>query len=101
MTLLGADAVNPMKSVRYWILASAIAALILLSPIVAYLMLLAAEILIDVLMEAGTRAVLTLLMIGALGWLVSRKQSPPSYGASQFEDDPSSEEPSPVPARPM
>ena len=101
MILLGADAVNSMKSVRYWTLASVIAGLILLSPIVVFLMLIAAEIVIDLVMEVGTRAVLTLLMVGALGWLVSRKQSPPSYGASQFEDDPSSEEPAPVPARPM
>ena len=90
-----------MKSVRCWILASVIAGLILLSPIVAFLMVIAAEMVIDLLMEAGTRAVLSLLMVGVLGWLVSRKQSPPSYGASQAEDDPSSEEPAPVPARPM
>ena len=90
-----------MSSVRNWAAVSAIAALILLSPIVALLMVIAAEMVIDLVMEAGARTVLSLLMVGALGWLVSRKQSPPSYGASQFEDDASSEEPASAPARPM
>ena len=89
------------SNIRDLTVASVIVGLILLSPTVAFLMVIAAEMVIDFVMEAGARTVLSLLMVGALGWLVSRKQSPPSYGASQFEDELSSEEPAPVPARPM
>jgi hypothetical protein len=64
-----------MSSVRNWAAGSAIAALILFSPIVAFLMVIVAEIQIDLLMEAGATADCT-IAAGAIGWALWRK-----YGA--------------------
>ena len=52
-------------------MASVIAALILLSPVVAFLMVIAAEVLIDALMEAGMIGV-SAVAIGAVGWVQFR-----------------------------
>ena len=52
--------------------ASVIAALILVSPIVAFLMLFAAEVLIDALMEAGVTGV-SAIAICAVGWVQFRR----------------------------
>jgi hypothetical protein len=61
-----------MNRIRYGTVASVIAALILLSPVVAFLMVILAELLIDVLTEAGTTAVCA-AAIGAVGWVLFRK----------------------------
>jgi hypothetical protein len=52
--------------------ASVIAVLILLSPIVALLAVIAAEVLIDGLMEAGVTGV-SAIAIGAVGWVQFRR----------------------------
>jgi hypothetical protein len=61
-----------MRSVRTWAVVSAIAALILLSPILALLAVIAAEVLIDGLMEAGVTGV-SAIAIGAIGWVQFRR----------------------------
>lgn len=64
-------------SVRYWTVASVIAGLTLLSPVVAFLMIIATEVLIDALMEAGT-TVVSAIAIGAVGWVLFRRFWQPS-----------------------
>jgi ABC-type dipeptide/oligopeptide/nickel transport system permease subunit len=61
-----------MTSVRYWTVASVIAGLILLSPIVALLAVIAAEMLIDGMVEAGVTGV-SAIAIGAVGWVQFRR----------------------------
>ena len=61
-----------MNCIRYWTVASVIAGLILLSPIVALLAVIAAEMLIDGLMEAGMTGV-SAIAIGAVGWVQFRR----------------------------
>jgi hypothetical protein len=61
-----------MRSVRNWGVESGIAALILLGPIVAFLMVIAAEVLIDGLMEAGVTG-MSAIAIGAIGWVQFRR----------------------------
>jgi hypothetical protein len=74
-----------MNVVRNWAAGSAIAALVLLSPVIAFLMVLAAETLIDLLMEAGTAADCT-IAAGAIGWALFRK-----YGAPPETPQPGAE----------
>ena len=71
-----------MKCVRYWTVASMIAGLILLSPIVAFLMIISAEMLIDLLMGAGTTVFYT-IAVGAVGRLLVRRFWRPSDSAAQ------------------
>jgi hypothetical protein len=63
-----------MNCIRYGTVASVIAALILLSPVVAFLMVILAELLIDVLTEAGTTAACA-VAVGAVGWVLFRRIS--------------------------
>jgi hypothetical protein len=71
-----------MSSVRNWAVGSVIAALILLSPVVAFLIVIIAELVIDFAMEAGT-AVDCTIAAGAIGWALFRKRSGTScVGAS-------------------
>ena len=63
-----------MICVRYWTVASVIAGLILLSPVVAFLMVMAAEVVIDGLMEAGITGVCA-VATGAIGWALLRSMS--------------------------
>jgi cbb3-type cytochrome oxidase subunit 3 len=62
------------RSVRYFMV-SVIAALILLSPVLAFLTILTAEMLIDLLMEAGTTLV-SAIAIGGAGWALFRRYWP-------------------------
>ena len=64
--------VAAMRSVRIWAAVSSSAALILLSPVVAFFMVIAAEVLIDGLMEAGVTGV-SAIAIGAIGWVQFRR----------------------------
>jgi hypothetical protein len=78
-----------MSSVRNWVTGLAIAALILLSPILAFLMVIVAEMQIDLLMEAGTAADCT-IAAGAIGWVLFRKyraQSEAPYSGLEREPD--------------
>jgi nitrate reductase gamma subunit len=61
-----------MGSVRNWAAGSAIAALVLLSPVVAFLTVIAAEIAVDGLMEAGATGVCA-IAIGAVGCVLFRR----------------------------
>ena len=61
-----------MGSVRNWVAGSAIATLILLSPVGAFLAVIAAEVLIDMLMEAGVTGV-SAVTIGVVGCVLFRR----------------------------
>ena len=61
-----------MNCIRYWIVASVIAGLILMGPAVAFFMILTAEVLIDALMEAGVIGV-SAIVIGGIGWVLFRR----------------------------
>ena len=64
-----------MSSVRNWTAGSAIAALMLLTPVIAFLMVIAAEVLIDFMIEARVAAV-CIAAAGAISWFVFHKRSP-------------------------
>ena len=61
-----------MSSVRDWTAGSIVGALILVSPVVAFLVIIAAETLIDALMEAGMAADCA-LAAGSTGWVLFRR----------------------------
>jgi hypothetical protein len=61
-----------MSSLPTWQL-SIIAAAVLLSPVLAFLMAIGVEILIGSLMEAGVLALLAFVGVGAIGWSLRRK----------------------------
>jgi hypothetical protein len=75
-----------MGSVRSWAAGSVVAALILLSPIIAFLMLIVAEMQIDLLMEAGTAADCT-IAVGAIGWALFHGRSLHSEIPAQSEPE--------------
>ena len=80
-----------VSNVRNWAEASAIVALILLSPIVAFLMVITAEMLIDVVIEARVTAICA-AAAGAIGWALFRKNRPrlnvePQSGQDQVCDE--------------
>jgi len=80
-----------MNGVRNWAVGSAIAALVLLSSAVAFLMVIASEMVIDFLMEARATAV-CVVVAGAIGWVLSRKRSShpepvPQSGWEQVSDE--------------
>jgi len=64
-----------MGSLPTWAV-SIIAAVVLLSPALAFLMFLAVEILIDLLNEAGVPIYFAPIVTGAVGWLLFRKLWP-------------------------
>jgi len=63
---------KPVNASRNYAFGSMIAALILLSPVVAFVMVIAAEILTDLLMVGGTSAVCA-VAAGSIGLVLSRK----------------------------
>jgi hypothetical protein len=73
-----------MSSLRTWAAGSVIVALILLSPMIAFLMVLVAEMQIDLLMEAGTRPTAP-SSPGAIGWVLYRKFWPHPKVTPQWE----------------
>jgi uncharacterized membrane protein len=64
-----------MSNLRNWALGSAILALLLVGPIVALLTGVAAEMLSDVLTQAGVAPV-CIAAAGAIGWVLLRKYQP-------------------------
>ena len=70
-----ATELRAMGSAPTWTAWSVITAVLLLSPALALLTVIAVELLIDLLMEAGTTAVCA-LAAGAIGWVLYRKRSP-------------------------
>ena len=63
---------KPVNPIRNYAFGSIITALILLSPVVAFLMVIAAEMLIDLLMVGGTSAVCAVAAAG-IGLVLHRK----------------------------
>src|SRR6516162_263108 len=63
---------KPVNPIRNYAFRSVIAALILLSPVIAFLMAIAAEMLIDLLMVGGTSPVCA-AATGGIGLVLSRK----------------------------
>ena len=63
-----------MSSIRNWAAVSAIAALILLAPVIAFLMVITAELLIDFVMEARMAAV-CVAAAGAISWFLFPRRS--------------------------
>ena len=63
-----------MSGVRNWAVGSAIAALVLLSPALAFLMGVAAEVVIDLMMEAGLAGICA-VAAGVIGWVLFRRRS--------------------------
>ena len=63
---------KPVTPIRNYAIGSVITALILLSPVVAFLMVIAAEMLTDFLMVGGTRAVFA-VAAGSIGLVLSRR----------------------------
>ena len=61
-----------MSSLPSWAQCSIIAASVLLSPALAFLMVIAAELVIDFAMEVGAAAV-CVVAAGAVGWVLLRK----------------------------
>ena len=63
---------KPINPIRNYAFGSGITALILLSPVIGFLMVIAAEMLIDLLMVGGTSAVCA-VAAGSIGLVLSRK----------------------------
>ena len=63
---------KPVNPIRYYAFGSVIMAFILLSPVIVFLMVIAAEMLIDLLMVGGTSTVCT-VAAGGIGLVLSRK----------------------------
>ena len=63
---------KPVNPIRCYAFGSVFAALILLSPVLAFLVVIAAEMLIDSLMAGGTSAVCA-IAAGGIGLVLSRK----------------------------
>jgi hypothetical protein len=61
-----------MSTLPSWAQCSIIAASVLLSPALAFLMVIAAELVIDFAMEVGAAAV-CVVAAGAVGWVLLRK----------------------------
>jgi hypothetical protein len=75
-----------MNCIRYGTAVPVIATLILLSPVVAFLMVISAEMLIDLLMGVGTAAVCA-VAVSLVGWVLFRKFWPHSDRAPQPEPE--------------
>jgi hypothetical protein len=63
---------KPVNPIRNYAVGSVITAFILLSPVIAFLIAIAAEMLIDLLMVGGTSAVCA-VAAGGIGFVLSRK----------------------------
>jgi hypothetical protein len=61
-----------LSTVRNWAVGSATAGLVLLSPIVAFLVFIATEMAIDLVMDAGA-TVIWPAVAGAMAWVLLRK----------------------------
>ena len=64
---------STMRNLPVWAPWSIITVAVLLSPVLAFLIVIAVEILIDLLVEAGEPALPALVVTGAIGWPLFRK----------------------------
>jgi hypothetical protein len=71
-----------MSILPTWATSSIAAAVVLLSPVLAFLMAIAAEILIDLLMEAGAPTLIGLAIAVGIGWFLCRKLWPRMGGGA-------------------
>ena len=78
---------KPVNPIRNYAFGSAIAALILLSPVFAFLVVIAAEMLIDLLMVGGTNAICA-VAAGGIGLVLSRKRWRRPQVVHQSEPEP-------------
>jgi hypothetical protein len=62
-----------MSSLPLWVPLSIIAAVVLLSPVLAFLTAIAVEILVGLLVEAGAPVLPAFVAAGAIGWPLLRK----------------------------
>ena len=62
-----------MRNLPTWAPLSIIAVVVLLSPVLAFLMAIAVEILIGLMVEAGAPVLPALVATGAIGWPLFRK----------------------------
>jgi len=62
-----------MRRLPAWARSSIVASVVLLSPVLAFLMAIAVEILIGLLLETGAPALLAFVAAGAIGWPLFRK----------------------------
>ena len=63
-----------MSNLRTWAKWS-VAAVLLLSPVLAFLMVIAVEALIDLVLEVGVPAMLNVMAVGAILWVLSSQAS--------------------------
>jgi hypothetical protein len=77
---------HPMSSLRTWPAWSVITAVLLFSPALAFLLVMAVEILIDLLTEVGPPAPLA-VAAGAFGYFLFRKMSPRPKVAPLYAGD--------------
>jgi hypothetical protein len=63
----------PAMSLPAWAQLTIIAVAVLLSPVLAFLVAIAVEIVIGILVEAGAPAPLAFVAAGTIGWLLLRK----------------------------
>ena len=77
---------KPVNPIRNYAFGSAIAALILLSPVFAFLVVIAAEMLIDLLMVGGTNAICAVAT--GIGLVLSRKRWRRPQVVHQSEPEP-------------
>jgi predicted signal transduction protein with EAL and GGDEF domain len=75
-----------MSTVRNWAVGSAIFALFLLSPVVAFLVVIAAEMLIDVALAVGLPVVCA-IAAAVIGWVIFRRVSSDPELAHQSEPE--------------
>ena len=76
-----------MRRLRTWLRWSVAVAVLLVSPAVALLSVIAAEVLIDLLIEAGVATNLCLLTAGAIGWVLLRNRSTHAGRTRQWEEE--------------
>jgi hypothetical protein len=62
-----------MRSFPTWARLSVVATVVLLSPVLAFLMAIAVEIFIGILVEASLPALIVLVAAGAIGWSLLRR----------------------------
>jgi hypothetical protein len=74
--MLSADVIGIRQQASNWGLVGLITGAILLSPVFAFLMAIAVEILIGSLIEAGVPALLALIVAGAIGGFLFRRLWP-------------------------
>jgi hypothetical protein len=77
-----------MSNLRTWAKWSVVAAVLLLSPVLAFLMVIAVEALIDLVLEVGVPAMLDVMAVGAIVWVLFHNYRPRPDGAQSGPGEP-------------